>query len=89
MGSRLDDVLKILLVVLLIALVIYGVTRLVERRGIKPPLRREPPRIVAPDDDPDFLWDLDRRKRHPGPKSNPRADPSPPDPTGDDETDTP
>ncbi|WP_110240984.1 hypothetical protein [Nocardioides gilvus] len=82
--------LKILLVVLLIAVVIYGVTRVVERRGIKPPtMRREPPRIVAPDDDPDFLWDLDRRKRHPGPKSDPKADPSPPDPASDDETDTP
>lgn len=79
--------LKILLVVLLVAVVIYGVTRLVERRGItRPTLRRQPPRMVAPDDDPDFLWDLDRRKRHPGPRSNPQADPSPPD---DDEPDLP
>lgn len=78
--------LKILLVVLLIAVVIYGVTRLIERGGIKPPaLRREPPRMVAPDDDPDFLWDLDRRKRHP--ERSP--DPKPSDPGTDDEPPTP
>ena len=59
--------MKILLVVLLIALVIYGVTRAIERRGLSRPQRpqrpQQPPRAVAPDDDPDFLRDLERRKR--------------------------
>ena len=53
--------LKVLLAVLVIALVVYGVTRLVERRGLPRPsraARREPPRPVAPDDDPDFLKGL-------------------------------
>ena len=69
------SVLKILFVILLITLVIYGVTRAIERRGIAPtPKRQPPPRQVAPDDDPDFLWDIERRRRHqaknpkPGPK---------------------
>ena len=59
--------MKILLVVLLIALVVYGVTRMIERRGLSRPRRpqrpAQPPRQVAPDDDPDFLRDLERRKR--------------------------
>ena len=54
--------MKILLVILLIALVIYGVVRIIElRRGISP--RREPPRVVAPDDDVDFLRDLDWQQK--------------------------
>lgn len=58
--------LKVLLAVLVIALVVYGVTRLVERRGLPRPsraARREPPRPVAPDDDPDFLWRLEAERR--------------------------
>ena len=54
--------MKILLVVLLIALVVYGVVRIVELRGQLVP-RRQPPRVVAPDDDPDFLRDLEWRQR--------------------------
>ena len=62
--------LKFLLVVILIAIAVYLATRALQRRGITPPakprLRRaEPPRIVGPDDDPDFLRDLDRKRKHP------------------------
>ena len=54
--------MKILLVVLLIALVIYGVVRIIELRGASSP-RRQPPRVVAPDDDVDFLRDLDWKQK--------------------------
>jgi hypothetical protein len=61
-------VLKILLVVLLVALLIYAVTRLLEKRGGATPRRRPgprqaPPRVLGPDDDPDFLRDLERERR--------------------------
>ena len=75
--------LKVLLIVLLFAALIYGLIRVIERRGIagRPPgsrLRprqapRPDPRPFGPDDDPDFLRDLDRKKRQP---------PDPEDPTG-------
>ncbi|WP_175422353.1 hypothetical protein [Nocardioides jishulii] len=61
--------LKILLVVLLVAVTIYLVTRTIERRGGSRSPRgprggaARPPRQVAPDDDPDFLWDLERKRR--------------------------
>jgi hypothetical protein len=63
-------VLKFLLVVILIAVAVYLTTRAIQRRGIAPaprprPRRPEPPRIVGPDDDPDFLRDLDRKRKHP------------------------
>lgn len=62
-----------MLVVLLFAALTYGLIRVLERRGIaaRPKgrgraLRPQPrPRPVAPDDDPDFLRDLDRKKRQP------------------------
>lgn len=62
--------LKLLIVVVLIAVAVYMTTRALERRGLaaapRPrPQRRQPPRIIAPDDDPDFLRDLDRKRRHP------------------------
>ncbi len=63
--------MKLLLVVAVFAVVAYLVTRMLqERGGAKPAVRRprrsvEPPRTVAPDDDPDFLRDLDRKRRHP------------------------
>ena len=62
--------MKILLVVILIAVAIYLTTRAIQRRGIAPtpkprPRRSEPPRFVGPDDDPDFLRDLDRKRKHP------------------------
>ena len=65
--------IKVLLVVALFALVTYGLIRIIERRGLSSPKRgrgssggsRPKPRPVAPDDDPDFLRDLDRKRRRP------------------------
>lgn len=63
--------MKLLLVVAVFAVVTYLVTRMLqERGGPKPAVRRrqrpvEPPRTIAPDDDPEFLRDLDRKRRHP------------------------
>ena len=66
---------KFLLVVLVFAVVTYLVTRALQGRGPggRPTLRRpdkprrpsQPPRIVAPDDDEDFLRDLDRKRLNP------------------------
>lgn len=68
--------LKFLLVLLLVAVAVYLVVRLVESRTSGAPVRperprREPPRFVAPDDDPEFLRDLERRRRQ-------RDEPEPP-----------
>jgi hypothetical protein len=57
-------VLKVLVFVALLALAIYLVVRTVQRRGLLD-LHRPQPRPYAPDDDPDFLRDLDRKRRHP------------------------
>ncbi|MEI5676031.1 MULTISPECIES: hypothetical protein [Nocardioides] len=65
--------LKFLFVVALFALATYLVVRVIQRRGILPPTPggtkrpgpRPQPRIVAPDDDEDFLRDLDRKRRLP------------------------
>ena len=60
--------LKFLLVVILIAVAVYFTVRVIQRRGIAPPPRRpkpQPPRVMGPDDDPDFLRDLDRKRKHP------------------------
>ena len=61
--------LKALLVVILLAVTIYLITRALERASgsalPKKPQRPEPPRIIGPDDDPDFLRDLDRKRKHP------------------------
>ncbi|WP_223164008.1 hypothetical protein [Nocardioides mesophilus] len=49
-----------------LALVIYLLIRLVEkRRGVRQPRPQQPPRrpVVAPDDDVDFLRELERRRR--------------------------
>ena len=62
---------KFVLVILLIALAIYLLVRLVERRGLRrrlgglPPRQARPSGPLGPDDDPDFIWRLNRRKRHP------------------------
>jgi hypothetical protein len=62
-------VLKVLLVVVLFAAATYCLIRVIERRGVARPVRRSrprpQPRPVAPDDDEDFLRDLDQRRRHP------------------------
>ncbi len=62
--------LKVLLVVVLFAIATYCLIRVIERRGVARPVRRRPaprpePRPSAPDDDEDFLRDLDRKRRHP------------------------
>jgi hypothetical protein len=66
---------KLLLVILIFAAVTYFVTRALQERGPgerpgqprpKAPKRpTEPPRSVAPDDDEDFLRDLDRKRLNP------------------------
>ena len=61
---------KVLVLVALLGLAIYLVVRTVQGRGAAPqgrprPQRRPPARPVAPDDDPDFLRDLDRKRKHP------------------------
>lgn len=66
--------LKLLLVVILIAAITYLTVRAIERRGLAPrpggprlPVRRrQPPRVVGPDDDEEFLRDLDRKRLDPG-----------------------
>jgi hypothetical protein len=64
-------VLKVLLVVVLFAVATYCLIRVIERRGVaRPVVRRRPEqrpqrKRVAPDDDEEFLRDLDRRRRHP------------------------
>ena len=62
--------LKVLLVVALFAVATYYLIRVIERRGVARPVRRRteprpPARPVAPDDDEDFLRDLDQRRKHP------------------------
>jgi hypothetical protein len=57
-------VLKVLVLVVLLALAIYLVVRTVQRKGLLDQHRPQR-RPFAPDDDPDFLRDLDRKRRHP------------------------
>ena len=61
--------LKVLFVVVLFAVATYLLIRVIERRGVARPVRRHEPRPqrrpVAPDDDEEFLRDLDRKRRHP------------------------
>ena len=67
--------LKLLLVVLVFATVTYLVARALQERGPggRPSIPRPkgpkrpsaPPRPVAPDDDEDFLRDLDRKRLNP------------------------
>jgi len=68
---------KFLLVVVLLAVTIYVVVRLLEQRsgrggGFGSNLRRpggpsRPGRPIGPDDDPEFLRDLNRRRPKPPP----------------------
>jgi hypothetical protein len=65
-------VLRFLLVVILFAVATYLIVRLMQERGLTTPQRPKPkrkpsapPKIVAPDDDEDFLRDLDRRRLNP------------------------
>lgn len=63
--------LKVLLVVALFAVATYLLVRVIERRGVARPSGprqtrpRPQARPVAPDDDEDFLRDLDRKRKHP------------------------
>jgi hypothetical protein len=67
-------VLKFLLVVILIAVMVYLTVRVIQRRGILPPPRRStPPRPLGPDDDPDFLRDLNRKRKHPEQPEDPET----------------
>ncbi len=63
---------KLLVVVAIIAAVTYLVTRYLQDRtpGAPAPRRTrpsQPPRAVAPDDDDDFLRDLDRKRKRRNP----------------------
>ena len=64
---------KFLLLVILLAAAIYFTTRVIQRRGILP-ARHPEQRPFGPDDDPDFLRDLDRKRRRRKPEDP--ADPS-------------
>ncbi len=62
--------LKFLLVVIVFAVATYLAVRVIQQRGLMPdkptlPRRPQPPKIVAPDDDEDFLRDLDRKRLNP------------------------
>lgn len=54
--------LKLLLLLIIVGAVIYGGIRLWQG-ALTPPPRRGPSRPVAPDDDADFLRELDRKRR--------------------------
>jgi len=63
-------VLKFLLVVMIFAAATYLAVRVIQQRGLMPdkpvrPKRQPPRRMVAPDDDEDFLRDLDRKRLNP------------------------
>lgn len=77
--------LKVLLAVVVIALVVYGITRVIERRGVPRPVRRrEPPRQVAPDDDPEFLWRLEAERRRQAKQNGDAPEGTPPRKDGND-----
>ncbi|MGA8845931.1 MAG: hypothetical protein WB471_04895 [Nocardioides sp.] len=62
--------LKFLFVLILFAVATYLLIRVFQQRGLVPkrparPKRQAPKRMVAPDDDDDFLRDLDRKRREP------------------------
>jgi hypothetical protein len=62
-------VLRFVVFVALFAVAVYIVVRLAERRTGRRPVQRRrpapPPRFIGPDDDEDFLRDLDRKRRDP------------------------
>ena len=66
--------LKFLLVVIVLAVAIYFAVRVIQRRGLLPE-RRPEQRPLGPDDDPDFLRDLERKRRRRKPED---PDPSSP-----------
>jgi hypothetical protein len=63
-------VLKFLLVVIIFAAATYLAVRVIQQRGLMPdkptlPKRQPPRKMVAPDDDEEFLRDLDRKRLNP------------------------
>ena len=68
--------LRVLVLVVLLALAIYLVVRTVQRSSgpqqgrRRSPGHRPPTRPIAPDDDLDFLRDLDRKRKHPDDPEN-------------------
>jgi hypothetical protein len=56
-------VFKVLVLVALFALAVYLLIRVIQRRGILD--SHDARRPHAPDDDPEFLRDLDRKRLHP------------------------
>lgn len=62
--------LRLLFVIALFAVATYLLVRVFQDRGLVPqrpsrPQRQQPPKPVAPDDDEDFLRDLDRKRLNP------------------------
>lgn len=56
--------LKVLLVIVAIAALLYLFLRLIDRRAVSGGSGpKSAPRTIAPDDDADFLRDLEREKR--------------------------
>jgi hypothetical protein len=60
-------VLKVLFVLIIVAVATYALVRIVQRRGVQPPLvtsRRSsrPSGPIGPDDDDEFLRELDRKR---------------------------
>lgn len=69
-GAYIGGVLRFLFVLIIFAVATYLLVRVFQQRGLipaKPTIvqRSAPKRIVAPDDDEDFLRDLDRRRLNP------------------------
>jgi hypothetical protein len=65
-------VFKFVFVVLLLSVVTYLLIRVIERRGIsrpggpsRPAGPTAPRGPLGPDDDPDFIWGLNKKRRHP------------------------
>jgi len=59
-------VLKAVLFVALVAILIYFLTRAMERGLARRPRRPSNPRPpLGPDDDQDFIWGLNKKRRHP------------------------
>lgn len=57
-------------VLILFAVATYLLVRMIQQRGLMPtkpklPRRPQPRKMVAPDDDDDFLRDLDRKRLNP------------------------
>ena len=62
--------LRFAFVLIVFAVATYLVVRAMQRAGSgpqapRPTARRRPPTTIAPDDDEDFLRELDRRRLHP------------------------